>query len=89
MSVKEGRDATMPSMRSMISEQELSAIPRLKSWIGTGVGSGVIPCGDCPGIEVDVILNTDGTYIMRETKLERYEPTRQTEVTTGIQRSES
>ncbi|KGF31481.1 copper resistance protein NlpE [Oligella urethralis] len=42
--------------------------PHVVDWDGRW--SGVIPCGHCAGIEVDLIFNTDGTYLMREAELE-------------------
>ena len=36
-----------------------------------GVYTGVIPCADCPGIEVQLTLNTDATYTIQYSYMER------------------
>jgi heat shock protein HslJ len=38
-------------------------------WAGTY--SGVVPCADCPGIEMELTLNTDSTYTLQMTYQER------------------
>lgn len=42
--------------------------PQVVDWDGRW--SGVIPCDNCSGIEVDLIFNNDGSYRMREAELE-------------------
>lgn len=48
---KEARDANNPT-------------PEVMDWDGRW--SGVIPCASCPGIEVDLTFNNDGTFRLRE-----------------------
>jgi len=38
-----------------------------------GVYSGVTPCADCPGIEIEIRLNADGSYEMTRVYKEREE----------------
>ncbi|MDO5667019.1 MAG: copper resistance protein NlpE [Alcaligenaceae bacterium] len=45
--------------------------PQVVDWDGRW--SGVIPCDNCPGIEVDLTFNNDGSYRLREAKLESLE----------------
>lgn len=50
------------------SEQSIGdPTPQVVDWDGRW--SGVIPCQHCPGIEVDLIFNYDGSYRMREAEL--------------------
>lgn len=44
--------------------ESASATPEVVAWDGRW--SGVIPCASCPGIEVDLTFNNDGTFRLRE-----------------------
>jgi hypothetical protein len=53
----------------------------LAALIGTGCGQtklsgtyeGKLPCADCPGLQTLITINSDGTFHMKETYLERRE----------------
>ena len=52
------------SVQDVQEQSQSSPTPEVLDWDGRW--SGVIPCASCPGIEVDLTLNNDGTFRMRE-----------------------
>lgn len=51
------------------TQQQANPTPEVVAWDGRW--SGVIPCASCPGIEVDLTFNNDGTFRLREEYLEQ------------------